>query len=187
MAEGCPCANETAVLASLSDRRCRLPAAADNSVFERDGLRLTLGGSCVPFEYGSSNCLQHDLLHDPSCRVADAGDKVIPAYCFRPFCYVDRDVCKRESEERVYRRCVFCFFFSSLCGVNVSILTPSHISLQHSGYFAFESGVDLFYSYSACNSTAEDWLAVEEDVVGSRALGAVSIEANVPSYLIPSE
>ena len=53
-------------------------------------------------------------------------------------CYVDPSTCARESEERVLR----------------------------SGYFDFDSGVDLFYSYSTCNSTADDWIAVEGDVVG---------------------
>ena len=82
-----------------------------------------------------------------------------PAYCIRRFCYVDVATCKRESYERVYR----------------------------SSYFSFESEVDIFYSYSTCNSSADDWLAVEEDIVRSRALGGISIDANVPYYVLPSK
>ena len=86
-----------------------------------------------------------------------AGKRVIPSYCFRPWCFVDAAICTKESQERVYR----------------------------SSYFPFDSGVDLFYSYSTCNSTAEDWLAVEEDIVGNRALGGASIVASTPNYVFP--
>mmetsp|Transcript_36003 Transcript_36003/g.63128 ORF Transcript_36003/g.63128 Transcript_36003/m.63128 type:complete len:701 (+) Transcript_36003:59-2161(+) len=146
----CPCTNVTGTFASLSDRHCDLPSG-------ENGIRLTLGGSCVPFSYGSSQCLLHDLLYDPRCNVDDADEGIIEAYCVRPFCYVDVATCKRESYERVYR----------------------------SSYFPFESEVDIFYSYSTCNSSADDWLAVEEDIVGSRALGGISIDANVPYYVLP--
>mmetsp|Transcript_34735 Transcript_34735/g.56767 ORF Transcript_34735/g.56767 Transcript_34735/m.56767 type:complete len:669 (+) Transcript_34735:46-2052(+) len=148
--EGCPCTNNTGTLASLSERYCKLPTGDD-------GIYLTLGGSCVPFSYGSSRCAVHDLLYDPRCKVDAAGENDIPAYCVKRFCYVDLATCKRESRERVYR----------------------------SSYFPFESEVDLFYSYSTCNSTADDWFAVEDDIVGSRALGGISIDANIPTYTLP--
>jgi len=148
--EGCSCTNTTSILASLSDRRCQLSNGDD-------GIQLTLGGTCVPFSYGSSKCLQHDLLYTPDCEVDRAGDHVIPSYCFRPFCYVDAARCKRESNERVYR----------------------------SSYFSFESDIDLFYSYSTCNSTADDWLQAVDDIVDSKALGGVSISGNIPTYMLP--
>ncbi|EJK46726.1 hypothetical protein THAOC_34592, partial [Thalassiosira oceanica] len=42
--------------------------------------------------------------------------------------------------------------------------------------------VDLFYSYSTCNGTADDWLKVEEQ---QRALGGIDLVVNVPTYLFP--
>ena len=76
-------------------------------------------------------------------------NNIVPPYCFRAFCYVDAKTCKRYSEERVYR----------------------------SGYFGYDENIDVYYSYSTCNSTADDWLEVEDDIVGSRALGGIDIEA----------
>ena len=150
---GCTCINTTGTLSSLTDRHCQLPSG-------NDGIQLTLGGSCVPFSYGSSQCLQHDLLHDPSCLIDKTGDHIIPAHCFRPWCYVDARTCARESEERVYR----------------------------SSYFPIDSEVDIFYSYSTCNSTADDWFEVKDDITGSnKALGGVSIRAVFPTYSVPGK
>ena len=153
--EGCPCLNTTTTLSSLTDRYCTLSNG-------QKGIQLTLGGSCVPFSYGASTCQQHDLLHDPSCKLDQLftdqttlsntttnNNNIVPPYCFRAFCYVDAKTCKKYSEERVYR----------------------------SGYFGYEENIDIYYSYSTCNSTAEDWLEVEDDIVGSRALGDIDIEA----------
>lgn len=113
-------------------------------------------------------CRQHDLAYDPAClsglgdaplnTIADeAGERVIPPYCFRPWCYVDADTCRSKSFERVFR----------------------------SAYFTFESGADIFFSYSTCNSTAEDWLEVEDDILDSPALGGVALKAAIPTYQIP--
>ena len=55
-----------------------------------------------------------------------------------------------------------------------------------SSYFPRDSGIDLFYSYSTCNSTVDDWLDVEY-VGGSLALGGIGLVVNVPTYQIPSE
>lgn len=156
---GCPCANTTASLALFpdQDRRCQLPDGDDGIRLVSDGAL----GACVPFSYGSSRCLQHDLLHDPGCREDPvAGDRVVPAYCLRMWCYVNVATCTTESDERAFR----------------------------SSYFPRGSGVNLFYSYSTCNSTAEDWFAVEEDILGSASkFGGISIAANIPTYNIPSE
>jgi len=150
---GCPCINQTLTLAAMSDRQCKLPNTVDGF-----GIQLTTtDSSCVPFSYGSSRCVQHDILYDPNCNLGDAGDKIIPAYCVRPWCYVDLAMCKKDSDERLFR----------------------------SSYFPVEEGVDLFYSYTTCNSTADYWLAVEEDIVGNLALGGITIDANIPSYLFP--
>eukprot|EP00581_Thalassiosira_minuscula_P007139 CAMPEP_0183703846 /NCGR_PEP_ID=MMETSP0737-20130205/1421_1 /TAXON_ID=385413 /ORGANISM="Thalassiosira miniscula, Strain CCMP1093" /LENGTH=733 /DNA_ID=CAMNT_0025930645 /DNA_START=80 /DNA_END=2281 /DNA_ORIENTATION=+ len=166
--KGCPCIDSSGILASLpKNRRCILPNATttiashddSNGLFqaEKNGVMLTLGGSCVPINYGSSKCLQHDLIHDPNCALDPAGERIIPAYCIRPWCYVDLASCKRNSPERVYR----------------------------SSYFPFESEVDLFFSYTTCNSTEADWFDVEDDIVGDRALGGIDIVANIPTYLLP--
>eukprot|EP00986_Skeletonema_menzelii_P001101 scaffold298_cov130-Skeletonema_menzelii.AAC.4 len=61
--EGCSCINQTSILASLLDNR---DCTTANSL---PGIYLTLGGSCVAYDYGSSVCLQHDLVHDPICQV----------------------------------------------------------------------------------------------------------------------
>ena len=152
---GCPCINSTAVLASLAGRQCLLSPSGDA------GVRITLGGSCVPFSYGSTMCLQHDLLHDATCRVGLPADgNIIPPHCFRSWCYVDEAACKKYSGERVFR----------------------------SSYFSFDSGLDLYYSYSTCNSTADDWLEAKNSVVGSsEAFGGVSLDANIATYVQPSE
>ena len=37
--------------------------------------------------------------------------------------------------------------------------------------------VDIFYSYSTCNATADDWLKVEEDFVDSnRFFGGIDLK-----------
>lgn len=154
--QGCPCINNTGILASLTERHCLLPDGITT------GIQLTLGGSCVPFTYGSSECRRHDFLYDPRCKISDGElDSDIPGYyCFRPFCYVDADTCTRDSEERVFR----------------------------SSYFSTDSNVDIFYSYSTCNATADDWLAVANDIVeGSPVLGGIEILSNIPTYVFPSE
>mmetsp|Transcript_383 Transcript_383/g.621 ORF Transcript_383/g.621 Transcript_383/m.621 type:complete len:507 (-) Transcript_383:907-2427(-) len=151
--QGCPCTNETATLSSLTERICEVASTGET------GIRLGLGGSCVPTSYGSSQCLQHDLHDDPAC-ISD-GDGTIPAYCFQPWCYVNADVCARDSKERVYR----------------------------SSYFSFDSGVDIFYSYSTCNSTstADDWREVVNGKVTdvNMDLGQIAIKANIPDYQFP--
>jgi hypothetical protein len=59
----------------------------------------------------------------------------------------------------------------------------SYERIYRSDYFSFDSGVDLFYSYSTCNSTADDWFKRTNDDL----LLGVSILANVPIYQLPSE
>lgn len=99
--EGCNCINQTSILASLQlqNRDCTTAAG-------QPGVYLTLGGSCVTYDYGSSACLQHDLLHDPKCQ-GDLSTAVIPPYCFQTWCFVDAKSCKMISEEDVYKSYYF--------------------------------------------------------------------------------
>jgi hypothetical protein len=148
-ADGCPCVDVSSMLSPIKSRKCTSPTTGEN------GVKFSIEGACVPYSYGSSKCLQHDLLHDPSCPLDNIGETPVEAYCFRPWCYVDAEACMKNSYERIYR----------------------------SDYFSFDSGVDLFYSYSTCNSTADDWFKRTNDDL----LLGVSILANVPIYQLPSE
>ena len=139
---GCPCIDGSGMLASIPSRSCRL---SNGEI----GVKLTVGVGCVPISYGSSKCLQHDLLYNPFCTVENATKTPIPAYCIRPFCYVDAESCGKNSFERVYR----------------------------SDYFNIESGIDLYYSYTKCNSMAEDWQ--------QEKLKKGTVKANGPSYGVP--
>jgi len=93
--EGCKCINQTSVLASLQNRDC-------TTAIGKPGVYLNLGGSCVAYDYGSSACLQHDLIHDPICQT-DASTTAVPPYCFQTWCYVDANSCRKNSEEDIYK------------------------------------------------------------------------------------
>ena len=122
----------------ISHRSCQLPEKFGNG----EGMQAT-PNLCVPMTYGSSKCIQvglrrgsdckthwipsltatfrgnkHDYFMDPRCQV-DASSQNAPAYCFRPWCFVDARSCARSSKEAIYR----------------------------SAYFDYTSGIDLFYSY----------------------------------------
>ena len=95
--QGCPCTDVSSILSSLTERHCTTP---DGQL----GILLSPSSeSCVPYSYGSSNCLQHDLIHDPACDLTKVNVTNIPAYCISPWCYVDMETCARDSEERVIR------------------------------------------------------------------------------------
>eukprot|EP00984_Skeletonema_dohrnii_P002871 scaffold976_cov102-Skeletonema_dohrnii-CCMP3373.AAC.10 len=91
--EGCNCINQTSILASLQDRGCTTATG-------QPGVHLTLGGSCVAYDYGSSACLQHDLLHDPNCQ-GDLSTTAVPPYCFQTWCYVNANSCRKNSDEKI--------------------------------------------------------------------------------------
>ncbi len=104
-AKGCPCIDESSVLSSLDQRACQ---TSDG----QNGVLLTTEGPCAPYTYGSSNCMPHDMLHDPKCLwttsiagIVGGGNNnaVIPDYCVRNWCYVDAETCMGSSSERVYR------------------------------------------------------------------------------------
>jgi hypothetical protein len=152
--KGCPCVDVSSIISPITSRKCTLPITGDN------GVKFSIDGPCVQYSYGSSQCLQHDLLHDPSCLLDDIGDnKNVEAYCFRPWCYINAEACMKNSFERIYR----------------------------SDYFSFDSGIDLYYSYSTCNSTADDWLAAKDAKTNDAILTGASILATVPMYQLPSE
>ena len=97
--EGCNCINQTSVLASLQNRDCTTATG-------QPGVYLNLGGSCVAYNYGSSACLQHDLLHDPICQ-SDLSTTTIPPYCFQSWCYVNANTCKKKSDEKIKKTLYF--------------------------------------------------------------------------------
>ncbi|KAK1739248.1 ionotropic glutamate receptor family protein [Skeletonema marinoi] len=97
--EGCNCINQTSVLASLLNRDCTTATG-------QPGVYLALGGSCVAYNYGSSACLQHDLLHDPTCQ-SDLSTTTIPPYCFQSWCYVNANTCKKKSDEKIKKTLYF--------------------------------------------------------------------------------
>jgi len=147
--EDCPCVDVSSELASVSSKTCQLSNG-------EKGIKLGIEGqaTCVPLSYGSSKCLQHDLIHDyNACSLNTINETVVPAYCFRPWCYVNSTICMKDSFERVYR----------------------------SDSFPIDSGIGLFYSYSTCNSTADDWL----EETSKDPLEGISIRANIPTYQVP--
>ena len=100
--EGCKCTDQSAILASLTKRSCLISEG-------QNGVMLTVEGPCVPSSYGSYGCLQHDLINDPKCQMADSQD-----YCPDTWCYVDAESCMRSSE-RLHRS----IYFPRDLGVNL--------------------------------------------------------------------
>jgi len=110
---GCECVDATSKLQTLAgDRSCETPTG-------EGGVLLSLGGSCVDYSYGSGGCLQHDLIHDKDCQGGLNGT-VVPRHCPQPWCYVERDECKRYSEEEIRASDFFpglgLFYSYSTCG-----------------------------------------------------------------------
>ena len=107
----CECIDATSKLQALAgDRSCESPTG-------EGGVLLSLGGSCASYAYGSGGCLQHDLIHDEDCQGGLNGT-VVPRHCPQPWCYVDRDACKRDSEEEIRASDMFpgLFYSYSTCG-----------------------------------------------------------------------
>jgi len=122
--EGCQCIDESATLQLLDDRQCNIPNTTES------GVMLAVDGSCVPYSYGSSSCLQHDYLHNPRCF-----DQYSPseshAHCLNSWCYVDAKSCMR-TPETVYR----------------------------STHFPTGEETKLFYSFSTCGYPEVEWSAM---------------------------
>jgi len=87
-----------------------------------------------------------------------AGGSSVPAYCANSWCFIDLETCKSESSELIFR----------------------------SDYFPIDTGVDLFYSFSTCNSTADNWLGhIDAEKEHITVLNGKSITATVPIYAHP--
>lgn len=170
---GCECIDESDALASLSERSCTLDDGSPGVVLK---LRED---TCFSTSYGSSACLMHDMIHDPDCK---KDQDVIPPYCVRPWCYVDLASCIKDSDEMVFR--------SSYFGVDSGELLFWHfvhcISPILIHYLAL--GVDVYFSYSTCNSTVDDWTSAQGMKLGPKGfMGGAEILANVPTYRSPCE
>ena len=99
-------------------------------------------------DYGSNNCMAHDLEVDSRC-LKNNNDEPPPSFCFETWCYVDPTRCK-TSKHWYYK----------------SDLLP-------------DSGA--FYSYSACNSTADPWL----DLHSTAALENITLKVLLPAVWYP--
>ncbi|KAL7533811.1 hypothetical protein ACHAXR_005454, partial [Thalassiosira sp. AJA248-18] len=142
------------------DASATLASLAERSCTTSDGqngVLLTVSGPCVSYNYGSSVCLPHDIDVDPLCLTQDsAADAAIPGYCTRSFCYVDAMQCMGASSQRVFR----------------------------SGYFPIGLGVDLFFSYSTCGSSAEDWFESQQtNPMGGQSLTAITAAYNILPFV----
>mmetsp|Transcript_4400 Transcript_4400/g.9924 ORF Transcript_4400/g.9924 Transcript_4400/m.9924 type:complete len:369 (+) Transcript_4400:242-1348(+) len=77
-----------------------------------------------------------------------------PDHCLRSWCYVDSSSCMLSSSQRLYR----------------------------SIYFPHNDGVDLFYSYTKCDSSLDDWSTIPR----KQTLGGLTITATSPTaYAVP--
>jgi hypothetical protein len=56
-----------------------------------------------------------------------------------------------------------------------------------SSYFDLDSGVDIHFSYSTCNSTAEDWLEAQETAMILKIIDGENLLANTPGFFFPSK
>jgi hypothetical protein len=150
--KGCVCIVVSQQLLLAPERHCELENGDT-------GVQLKYGGACVSPNYGSSACLQHEMIHDPACFNVSVNQDVVPPYCFRPWCYVDAEVCMRDSLERVFR----------------------------SSYFDLDSGVDIHFSYSTCNSTAADWLEAQEMAMIPKIIDGENLVASIAGFSFPSK
>ena len=134
----CPCIDSYEILQNYAN--CWIESTPSvnvtndtaNSSTKQPG--ILVNGACFPIQtYGSKVCSRHDIVADPSCSL-NRPLGLRPAYCDNPFCFVDRDKCS-QSKEQFYRS-----------------------NLVSNSPYSSQSQPQLFYSYSTCNSTAEDWL-----------------------------
>ncbi|KAL7531912.1 hypothetical protein ACHAWF_003952 [Thalassiosira exigua] len=118
------------------------------------GVMLTAEGPCVPFSYGSNVCRAYDAIYNPECETSGVMFGQNLELCLAPFCYVDAEACRTSSAERLYR----------------------------STYFPQNMGIDLFYSFTTCDPSLDDWKRNEQN----HTLGGVTIKAAVPAaYFSP--
>jgi hypothetical protein len=103
-------------------------------------------------------CLQHDLMHNPTCQDLDGTKK----FCLNSWCYVDKETCKTSSIE--------CIYHSEWLNAGSNSFIP-------------EPGVDLFYSYTTCNSTDAGWEEFKAVGANNQVLGGIPI-ISTASYVV---
>ena len=64
----------------------------------------------------------------------------------------------------IYTLCISCALLLNIWAKQVptNILDSEERAFQ-SSYITYESGINVYYSYSTCNSTAEDWFDYTAD------------------------
>jgi hypothetical protein len=103
---------------------------------------------CLPLTFGSFRCAPHDVGLDSRCPAAANSENVsVPDFCGEKWCYVDMETC-RLTPELVYR----------------------------TTNFADQSGIDLYYSYSVCNASADKFLSYQT----TQAVQGVTLRAAFP-------
>lgn len=65
----------------------------------------------------------------------------------------------------IYTLCISCVFLFVFLArqVPTTINIDSEDRAFQSSYITYESGINVYYSYSTCNSTAEDWFDYTAD------------------------
>jgi len=151
----CPCINSSQIIEAASN--CRAEDGSAGMFFERGGIV-----ACYSSSYGSSVCHTHDLLHDPLCKNNSGTNHTAaqppPAYCHQSFCYVDASKCKLAQE----------LFYKS------SFQSPTT-----------KNKLDLYYSYTTCNSTEEPWQNFTTMDVFQSALHNKPLSIAVPILSVP--
>jgi hypothetical protein len=51
---------------------------------------------CYELDYGSAQCKSWDVGKNPHCVPDPTGKTALPSWCTQPWCYVDRETCKRS-------------------------------------------------------------------------------------------
>ena len=65
----------------------------------------------------------------------------------------------------IYISCISCVLLNYCAKqvLNIRINIDSEERAFQSSYITYESGINVYYSYSTCNSTAEDWFDYTAD------------------------
>ena len=137
----CPCIDSSTLLLASSNCEIEPSSHADekrSAEFNDTGTMtkepgILVDGICYPIQtYGSNVCSRHDILVDPACSLDLPLELRLP-YCDEPWCFVDYEKC-RDSTELFYRS---------------NILGGSEYD---------SSKPLLYYSYSTCGGSADEWL-----------------------------
>ena len=109
--------------------------------------------TCLPLTFGASQCAPHDVGVDPSCSASSssgvAAEIAVPDFCGEYWCYVDLEAC-RVTPEQMYRSKMFNAQYPTL---------------------------DLYYSYSVCNASADSFLSYQT----TESVQDVTLRATLPT------